>query len=238
MSDLLVIVPSRGRPESVARMAKAWRETGAHEHAQLVFAIDADDPRRDDYYVTDLPLGGVDEVVFFHELPAWKPMVHKLNECAMAAIGVHHWSAVAFMGDDHLPRTHGWAKRYLDELRRLRTGIVYGDDGYQGGGLPTQWAMTSDIVQALDRMVPAPVEHLYCDNSILALGQAARCIKYLPDVLIEHMHPVAGKAEQDDQYRRVNSREQYGRDRSAYHRWRRDGLRDDARRIRELRRQG
>ncbi|WP_037684635.1 hypothetical protein, partial [Streptomyces griseus] len=106
-------------------------------------------------------------------------------------------------------RTVGWAGRYVDELRQLGTGIVYGDDGYQGERLPTQWAMTADVVGALGRMVPAPVEHLYCDNSVLDLGRAAGCIRYLPDVLVEHMHPVAGKAADDDQYRRVNSSAQY-----------------------------
>lgn len=236
-AGLLVVVPSRGRPESVARVAQAWRETGAHEDASLVFAIDEDDPRYGEYYAiarcVDRP--GILQVSFVG-MATWLPMVHKLNECAAAAAGAEPgWGGIAFMGDDHLPRTPGWARAYLDALRELGTGIVYGDDGIQGEKLPTQWAMTSDIVRALGRMVPAPVEHLYCDNAIKDLGEQAGCLRYLSDVLIEHMHPIAGKAPTDAGYQRVNRPEQYARDGAAYRLWKQTQLAMDAGIVRTLR---
>ncbi|MEU8264473.1 hypothetical protein AB0C02_28105 [Micromonospora sp. NPDC048999] len=236
MADLLVIVPSRGRPESVGRMVKAWTRTGAYDDgAELMFAVDRDDPTYD-VYMAEIAWA-LPGTLGTYQAEAWMPMVHKLNAAVVDTLAaVPGLPALGFAGDDHLPRTPGWAKRYVDELRQLGSGIVYGDDGYQGERLPTQWAMTADIVQALGRMVPAPVEHLYCDNAVLDLGRAAACIRYLPDVLIEHMHPVAGKAPDDDQYRRVNGRDQYARDHRAYQRWRRDGLRADAARVRDLRR--
>ena len=110
---------------------------------------------------------------------------------------------------DHLPRTRGWAGAYLSQLDSLGTGIVFCDDGFQHDKLPTQWAMTADIVRALDAMVPSRVEHLYCDNVVKELGWAARCLAYLPEHLIEHMHPVAGKGTVDEQYQRVNANQQY-----------------------------
>jgi hypothetical protein len=227
MSDLLVIVPSRGRPRSVARMVKAWTATGANAHATLLFAIDADDPMHAKYAAQ------ASDRARMLTVPHWMPMVHKLNHAAAAHADSHH--AVGFFGDDHLPRTKGWAKRYLDELRALGTGIVYGDDLLQGEKIPTQWAMTSDIVRALGRMVPAPVEHLCSDSSIYDLGHAAGCIRYLPDVVIEHMHPAAGKAPEDDGYRRVNSPEQAARDTREYRHWRATQLDKDAATVRTLR---
>ena len=229
MADLLVIVPTRSRPESVPRLVDAWRTTGAYEHADLLLAVDDDDPHRDRYLTAGLTGGAAAVSVS----PRWQPMVHKLNDVAIGHVG--DYFALGFAGDDHLPRTPGWASRYLAELRALGSGIVYGDDGYQGEKLPTQWAMTADIVGALGRMVPAPVEHLYCDNSVLDLGRAADCVRYLPDVLIEHMHPVAGKADSDEQYQRVNGGAQYTRDRRAYQRWRRSVLPSDAAIVRTLR---
>lgn len=229
MSDLLVIVPSRGRPESVARVTQAWVDTGAYERAELVFVVDADDPQHARYW--DGPPPGL---VQFVTVDRWQPLVPKLNEAAAFAAD-KGWFALAFMGDDHLPRTPGWAGRYLDELHDLGTGIVFGDDGIQGQRLPTQWAMTSDIIRALGRMVPAPVEHLYCDNAVKDLGEAARCLRYLPDVLIEHMHPIAGKAAVDAGYRRVNRPEQYRRDRIMYQSWAAGCLNDDAQTVRSLR---
>lgn len=228
MADLLVIVPSRGRPESVARMVDAWTETGAYaDGAMLVFAIDGDDPLHAAY--EDRASGRA----LMLTINRWTPMVAKLNRIAVGLAGDHH--AIAFLGDDHLPRTLGWAKRYVEELADLRTGIVYGDDLLQGEKIPTQWAMTSDIVRALGRMVPAPVEHLNSDSSVYDLGHAADCIRYLPDVVIEHMHPAAGKAPEDDGYRRVNSPEQVQRDARAYRHWRATQLDQDAATVRALR---
>lgn len=238
MSDLLVIVPSRGRPESLARVVEAWAATGAFvPDAALTFVIDPDDPDAARYkaafLAVDLPDPAGRGPVTLVTVDRWRPLVPKLNLAATTWADRHF--ALAFMGDDHLPRTHGWAGTYLDALHELGTGIVYGDDGIQGDRLPTQWAMTADIVRALGRMVPAAVEHLYCDNAIRDLGQAANCLRYLPDVLIEHMHPVAGKAEMDDGYRRVNRAGQYQADRLRYEAWRTGQLPADAATVRGLR---
>lgn len=236
MADLLVIVPSRGRPGSVARVVEAWTRTGAYDDgAELVFLVDADDPQHSAYWEQELPESAT-TLVRFVTVDRWKPMVHKLNEAALlAATGQPPWFAVGFAGDDHLPRSVGWAGRYLAELRRLGTGIVYGNDLIQSSALPTQWAMTADIVRTLGRMVPADVEHLYCDNAIADLGRGAGCLAYLDDVVVQHCHPVAGRADWDDQYRRVNSADQYAKDGAAYRAWRDGQLLADVAAVRALR---
>lgn len=237
MSELLVIVPTRGRPESVARVIDAWNATGAfNQGAELAFLVDADDPAAIDYQEFFELFEAPHMQASMHVMPAWRPLVPKLNNWA-ALVAHHRHFALGFAGDDHLPRTPGWARAYLDALRDLGTGIVYGDDGIQGQRLPTQWAMTADIVRALGRMVPAPVEHLYCDNAVKDLGQQAGCLRYLPDVLIEHMHPVVGKAPMDAGYARVNRQAQYTKDRQAYELWKQAGLAADAGTVRAIREQ-
>lgn len=225
---LLVIVPSRGRPESVRRVTEAWRDTHAARDASLVFVIDADDPRHGDYLAAE----AVDPV-HFTTIGQWVPMVPKLNLVASAA-ALSGWKYISFMGDDHLPRTSGWARRFAETLREMGTGIVYGDDCLQGERLATHWAMTVDIIRETGRMVPAPVDHLFCDNAIMDVGRMAECLRYLPDVRIEHMHPFAGKARMDVGYARVNDPMQYRADRERYEKWRADGLKVDAERIRAL----
>lgn len=222
MTDLLIIVPTRSRPEAVDRVVEAWQVTGAFDDgAMLSFVIDADDPRYDDYRHALWRWASIG--VRSMSIPKWKPLVPKLNDAANLYATHYEYDAIGFAGDDHLPRTPGWARRYIDVLRGAGTGIVYCDDGYQYENIPTQWAMTTDIARALGRMVPAPVEHLYCDNAVRDLGKAAGCLTYLPDVLIEHMHPSAGKADRDQQYDRVNSRQQFRTDRAAYRAWRDGG---------------
>jgi len=237
---LITIVPTRSRPFHVKRVVDAWIETGAFGHgAELLFVIDADDPAHD-AYVEQLEFSAAAipnerRVMEWFTAAKWAPLVPKLNAAAEHVLTVRDPFAIGFAGDDHVPRTFGWADAYLRELLADGVGIVYGDDGYQGENLPTEWAMRSSIVRALGgRMIPAPVEHLYCDNAVRELGREAGVLRYLSAVRIEHMHPVAGKAAPDEQYERVNSHVQYRADRPAYRRWRRDTLPGEALTVRRL----
>jgi hypothetical protein len=229
--ELAIIVPTRGRPENIRKVIGAWDFTNAWDHADLLVVADADDPEIGGYrsiWAEDDALPAQLVVV-----PAWLPMVHKLDAAARDAAG-RYW-AVGFAGDDHLPQTIGWAKRYLTVLHELGSGMVYGDDGYQGAKLSTEWAITSDVVHALGRMVPAPVEHMYCDNAMMDLFGQAGAMRHLPEIRIEHMHPVAGKAQTDAQYQRVNHRDQFRTDRRAYEGWQRAALAHDVAAVRALR---
>lgn len=232
MSNLTILVPTRSRPQNVLPIIHAWHETKAFDDgATLCFIVDEDDPTADQYRSKIFQSGQYGRSLFAHWMPQWKPLVPKLNHIAA---GHTYSTMVGFAGDDHLPRTPGWAARYQEELTKLGTGIVSCPDGLRSDDLPTQWAMTADIVSALGRMVPAPVAHLYCDNSIRDLGSGAHCYRWLDDVLIEHMHPLAGKVASDEQYRAVNSAEQYSRDRAAYARWTYLGMRRDAELVKGL----
>lgn len=239
MDELAVIVPTRGRPQNCVRVVQAWIETGAFDDgAALAFVYDESDPLREQYREQLEPVIAGHDVHLVMFTGPHMPMVPKLNYAALAyAMAPSPPFALGFAGDDHLPRTRGWADRYIATLYALGNGIVYGADGMrprQRWPLPTQWVMTTDIVHALGRMVPAPVQHLYCDNAIRDLGRAADCLTHLPDVMIEHVHPLAGKAALDDGYRAVNSTLRYVEDRAAYRRWVADGLDTDAATVRGL----
>lgn len=236
MPDLAILVPTRGRPENIRKVISAWDFTNAWDHADLVLVADADDPEIRGYHdvVQDTMHPDTSEpLIRLMHVDQWMPMVHKLDRAAVDLAG--RYFALGFAGDDHLPQTIGWAARYLTVLRELGTGMVYGDDGYQGRKLSTEWAVTSDVVRELGRMVPAPVEHMYCDNAMMDLFGAAGALVHLPEIRIEHMHPYAGKAETDAQYQRVNHRDQFSKDRRAYEGWRNLGRAADVGLVRDLR---
>jgi hypothetical protein len=216
MRSLTVIVPSRGRPHTVAQLARVFRDT-CTAATWLLFAVDEDDPEHQAYRdAVDEALcayGGVQLVA----QPSGT-MVSALNHGArtlLEASGPVQPDAIGFMGDDHRPRTKGWDRAYLDALTSL-PGIVYGNDRIQGAHLPTQCAISADVVRALGHMAPEALTHLYVDNYWLTLGRAAGCISYLPDVVVEHVHPITGAVAWDDGHRRVNAPEMYARDRTAY----------------------
>jgi hypothetical protein len=227
VADLTVIVPSRGRPEQCRALVQAFRDTCTAD-TRLVLSVDDDDPRCQDYI--DIAFGGPGFPVGVFT-GSNRSMVEALNRAASEVDGI----AVGFLGDDHCPRTVGWDAAYLETLRELGTGIVYGNDLLQGERLPTQVAMTTDIVRALGWMAPPSLIHLAVDNAWLELGRAADFIRYLPDVIVEHRHPVAGKAQWDDGYKRVNAPEMYHRDLSEFDRWHREDMPSLVEKIRALR---
>ena len=212
VTGLVVVVPSRGRPHAVAELAETFRTTCTAD-TELVFAVDGDDPLLEQYLAAAreaLP-GGLGVGV----CGAPSTMVRALDQVAAFALEHHQPEAVAFMGDDHRPRTEGWDAAYLDALRTT-PGLVYGNDLIQRSNLPTQVAMSAGVVRALGHMAPPTLTHLYVDNYWRDLGRACHCLTYLPDVVVEHVHPVAGKAEWDEGYRRVNDRSMYAKDALAY----------------------
>src|SRR5262245_3541141 len=198
-TDLVVIIPSRGRPHDVERMAVAFADTRADEIA-VIYAVERDDPCIDDYRKA------VSEWFAFGEMLAVSAgaMAPAINLAARAAVDDLDPYALAVLNDDHIPRSAGWHETIVNALRTYHpaVGMVYPDDGHQGARLSTVWAVTSSWVRMVNRMIPAKVSHLYADNAVMDLARVAGCMTYLPGVLIEHMHPAAGKAPDSESYRR------------------------------------
>jgi glycosyltransferase involved in cell wall biosynthesis len=202
---MCVVVPSRGRPENADRLAKAFIDTNTE--ADLYFIVDNDDPRWVEYTNHDR----------YKVLPADNKTggcAASLNTGAVYLLDVSKfpfYDYFVFMGDDHLPRTEGWDKAFMEALAH-NTGIVYGNDLLQGINLPTQFCMNRELVNELRGMTFPGCIHLFFDNFVKQLGIDLDYLKYLPDVIIEHLHPVAGKAEMDEGYARVNQPKWYEQD--------------------------
>jgi hypothetical protein len=217
-----------GRAAPPAALAKQCAKTCTADTVLLV-VVDADDPTLPEYQA---PPG---TTVFFAWAPAASGHVGAINYGADRALEDFQPFAVAKLDDDHRPRTLGWDRQYLDALHDLGTGIVYGNDLYQGRNLPTAPALTADIIQTLGYMGPPALGHLYVDNFWKDLGERADCLRYLPLAVVEHMHPLAGKATVDAGYERVNDPEQYRRDSAAYEAYKARQLAGDASAVRALR---
>lgn len=225
-TDLAVIIPSRGRPQSVERMAVEFAETGADELA-VFWAVEHDDPTIEDYRTAVAEWFAYGEVLGV----GLGTMTGAINTASKHVAADLKPYAMAVLNDDHLPRTVGWHVRLLEALGQLDpVGLVYPDDGFRGDKLATSWAVHTAWVTAINRMIPARVDHLYADDAMMDLARIiGNRITYLPDVLIEHMHPLAGKAETDEGYQRVNGREQLRADKAVFRAWQMSRKRGDQR---------
>lgn len=229
VADLLVIVPSRGRPHNVAALLSAWADT-ATGAADLLVALDDDDPTRDDYESLTLPWHWPGNPPLWTVGPR-RRLVGTLNN--VAALHASEYGSLGFLGDDHRPRSRAWDARFVECLS-AGTGVVYGNDLLQRERMPTAVALTSDIVSTLGYMVPPALVHLCADLVWLDWGTALGRITYLPDVILEHLHPAAGKATLDDGYRDANSSERATADAAAYQAYRDGQLADDVAKLRTL----
>ena len=228
--DLLVIIPTRGRPQAVPELVKAWDETGAT--ADLLFAVDTDDPELAAYkkHAAALKEDGRFRFTFGKR----RRLVGTLNQQAVKAAKSCRF--LAFVGDDHRPRPadRPWDERFRECLSG-GPGIVYGNDLLQGEKMATAVAMTSDIVETLGYMAPPAMEHLCVDLCWVDWGKGMQRITYLHDVVIEHLHPANGKADSDAGYEEVNSGEQVAKDSAAYYDYRDNGGLDaDLDKLRQL----
>lgn len=201
MRDSLWLCASRGRPGNAADLRENWYPVTVD--AELLIAVDSDDPDLD-RYVADGPVE-----VMTGLPPGLGPVLNTLAD-RYAPLYKH----IGFLGDDHRPRTPGWDRALVDALGG-KPGVAYGDDLFQGENIPTAALISSPLLLGLGYMVPPGVIHLEMDNFWKTLGRATT-LAWCPGVIIEHMHPSAGKAPWDDGYARVNSVESYSRDGLAY----------------------
>jgi hypothetical protein len=204
-----IIVPSRHRPHNIKELQQSLIDT--ETMSRLFVVVDEDDKNIRDYY--DLE-NNFTEVLTFER--GRKGMANPLNNAARQLVTDERWEYFIFVGDDHRPRTLQWDKVWRINLDELGTGLVYGDDLFHGEGLPTAIGMTRSIVEELNGMIPDGFAHLYVDNFWLRLGQDLNAIRYLPETVIEHLHPVTGKSEWDDSYLETNSSESYSADLQAF----------------------
>ncbi|WUH94547.1 hypothetical protein OG900_33325 [Streptomyces sp. NBC_00433] len=252
---LTVLVPTRGRPDNLAALWQVFTETCVGD-TMLLACADEDDPQlpvyRKVYEAAERKR--LDDEVEDVDLLTARPSRRFLKRGprlglvvgprlrlggtlnAVAPVFARQSEFLAFMGDDHRPRTYAWDAAYREALAALGTGLVYGNDLIQGANLPTQVAMTSDIVLATGHMVPPGAVHLFLDNAWLALGRALDAITYLPDVVVEHVHPIAGKAAWDAGYAECNTDALMDADRQVFERWQAETLPTWVRQIKEYRR--
>lgn len=188
-------------------MMDAWDVT--HATADVVVGVDEDDSQLQEYVrVVDHPRFGL-------EVGPRRGLAGTTNE--LARMYVDDYRFLGSIGDDHVPRTPEWDKTIEAELERLGTGIVYPNDLLQGERLPTAAFLTSDIVKRLGWMALPTAKHMFIDNAWKALGEKLGALSYLPDVIVEHCHFVAGKAEADEVYSQGNA--SWVTDEAAFRDW-------------------
>lgn len=216
MNTNLVIIPARGRPDKAQVAFDALKEHSVI--SDLLIGLDDDDA--DNYPEME---GVIREV---------NPRL-RMNGTLNLLVKKYQdkYETISFMGDDHIVRTAEWDKKLYEPIRNRGYGISYGNDLFQGENLPTMVMMSTNISKELGFFAPPRLIHLYMDNFWKLFGQVLSCLDYNPDVIVEHMHYMAGKSKVDAGYQEVNSSEIGNHDAEAFKEYCTHQLKEDAIRV-------
>jgi hypothetical protein len=205
VSDLEILIPSRGRPASVERVVRSYALT-CRAATRIRFAFDDDDPKLDANI--EAAAGHSFMTGPRDTLTGWT------NKLAARHRG--HAAALGSFGDDHVPVTDGWDEQLLAALPE-GGGYAYPEDERRND-IPEAVVISAPIVAALGWMSPPFLTHWYQDNVWADLGRGAGCLVYCPHVLVRHLHPNVlgqpGDATNHDAALR------YDADLAAYQQWR------------------
>jgi len=213
-----ILLPTRGRPNNLARLIMAVEDTADDWH--LYLRLDYDDTLAP-VYDTIVGIHRKNVTIRHGSRIGFGP---SLNELARHAErdGVSH---LAMFGDDVVPETPHWDTRLIEGLGD-DLGIAYGDDGLRNRhdpDLPTHYVTHTEVYRRLGYLSPPTLRHLYVDNVARDVGRYLKNLAFVP-VKITHHHPWAYGEEIHDQTYHEGGRNPNIRraDRLAYIRWTQD----------------
>jgi hypothetical protein len=216
MADLLVMVPTRGRPAQCGRLLESFRETT--DRADLCFILD---PDQEDLYA-EVEWGEAAHGV----LAPRATLREKLNQTAAAFRD--SYDALLWCGDDHVFRTKSWDTLMLAALEDMGGhGWVY-PQTVRRQDVPEIWMCDTGLARHLDWFFPPAVNHYYADNIIAELGKRSGLIRNCPEAVVEHLHYSTDPGIEHDQvYSEAEGT--YGQaDLKAFNQWRADHAALDA----------
>ena len=205
-----ILTPTRNRPNNCERFIKSiYQTTKNRGNIELLFYVDKDDPSIGAYM--SLQSHCFNE---YNQFPRVQfnfgdpiSVCDSWNLMAKDCMG-----DVIIMGnDDLIYRTPNWDIKLIKELSTIKDNIycAWVNDGINGERhcafpiISRKWVETLGYCFAPE----GTFNFGYNDTWVYDIGKRVGRLKYIPDILVEHMHFSKGKAEMDDTYARNRTQE-------------------------------
>ena len=171
----MIVIPSRGRPDSLQRF---FDESEPQEIGVIV--LDDDDAHR--YVNLTLPNG-------WSCLVGPRASYVELMNRAFCLFPNEPW--YAYGGDDVLARPVGW-DTFLAQAAGA-DGLAYGDDGINGEKACCLPFIGGDLVRRAGWLACPMFGHLYSDTVWGEISRSLGVRRYFPEIITEHLHWSVGK---------------------------------------------
>ncbi len=185
-----LLLPTRGRTDDLGRLMDSILVTARHpEGLEVILYVDEDDAESIDFVFPSLPM-------IKHVGPR-TTAAEMTRTCYRLSDGAN----VFLLNDDVVFRTDAWDELLAEALAEFPDGVglVYGNDLHQGPRLPTFPILPRAACELMGGPCPADYLRTHVDSHLLDVFEHLRRlghdrIRYLPEVVFEHLHPEAGKA--------------------------------------------
>lgn len=173
-----VLMPSRGRPKRILEAIESLYATATGE-IELIVGFNPD---------SQYPVDGA-RIHVSESGPS-----QRTYEMAKLATG----EIIMQGSDDFLWRTKGWDEIFHEKAKEHPVACFYFSDGREemDSCIPV---VTRGFYERAGYFPPY-FFHFCADQWVADIAKEAGCLYYVPEVVIEHMHPKFGKAKWDETY--------------------------------------
>ncbi len=211
-------MPTRYRPLIFKRMFESWRANSVC--SDLIIGLQNDDEDLAEYLKV---IAGEPADKSYYIMLDNIGLAGKYNELYRQ---FPNYEAYALLNDDHIFRTPNWDSLIMARLKSLqekqghKLHIISWQDGWMNDLMPAGFC-TKELLEIIK--TPCPVgymSHVFIDNTYQMLAGFAGIGEYMPEIMIEHMHPEKGKGEIDKNY--TGHLQKFDYDYDGYMRWLRE----------------
>ncbi|NLW87043.1 MAG: hypothetical protein GXY38_09240 [Planctomycetes bacterium] len=197
-ADLSLILPTRGRHSMLKRFFASLIQTASRlSRLEVIMYMDDDDQQ--------CPVADATHLQTHTVIGPRQTMGTMIRTCAAQARG----RAFMLINDDAVFRTSGWDAAIADVLDTYEDGIVlvWCNDLFRRQTMPNFPVLSRKLCELMETICPSDYHRDYVDVHLFDIFQKLRALghnrlAYLPDVVIEHLHHEAGKAQFDTTYRK------------------------------------
>ena len=206
MKDIAILVPTRGRFKRLKECYDSFLQL-TEGLADFIIVTDHDEQELYDWCenteIINLPS------------PTIEDFVQKVNFAYDKLPKYKHYFVLS---DDFIFQTP-YESILLKQAGKQKYSMFYGDDTMQHERIPTMQFISGNIPEKLGYILFPQFKHLFCDVAFKVLGEKLGCLKYFPEIIIEHRHYLKDASLTDDSYLRSNSFERYKEDGFVFADW-------------------
>lgn len=200
--SVAILIPVLGRPQRIAPLLRNIREATPEQH-RVYFAA-SDEPT-----VAAILRDEAESTLAYDSGETYPIRINALYERSREPL-------LFLCGDDYWFH-NGWLPPLLAAMEDLGgSGVCVPNDLHNPNG--TCALVSREYVDSRSGCIDIPgvvvnpgYSHNYCDTELFETAAHRHSLRYVPDSVVEHLHPCAGKAETDATYTKGLARLNYDR---------------------------